>query len=76
MTEHGLYQALAGTTTERQQCYRELFRNALHSIRQSLNSCLVLGNERFMDEIEIQLKRKVRPGKAGRPPGKWQSDPV
>jgi len=80
LKEHDQYTALAGNVVDRRQNYRELFLNALdtdliNSIRQSLNSCLVLGNERFKDEIEIQLKRSVRPGKAGRPPGKYQSDP-
>ncbi|HZA28560.1 MAG TPA: hypothetical protein VE735_03005 [Gammaproteobacteria bacterium] len=28
---------------------------------------LALGSERFKDEIEAALHRKVRPGKAGRP---------
>jgi putative transposase len=75
ITEHDRHLALAGAVDERQHCYRELFHNALdrdliRNIRQSLNSCLVLGNERFKDEIEIQLKRKVRPGQAGRPSSK------
>ena len=80
VAEHGRYLALSGAEAERRECYRDLFNNALdhdliHSIRQTLNSCLVLGNERFKDEIEFQLKRKVRPGKAGRPSKIFQSDP-
>ena len=78
VTEHNQYRALAGNAVECQHCYRELFRDVIdsdlmHNIRQSLNSCLVLGNERFKDEIEAQLLRKVRPGKSGRPPRKYQS---
>jgi len=76
LKEHDRYRALASNDAERRRCYRELFHNALdtgliHSIRQLLNSCLVLGNERFKDEIQVQLKRKVRPGKAGRPPKQY-----
>ena len=80
LTEHDHYTALSGDDAGRRRYYRELFNSSLdaaliHSIRQSLNSCLVLGNERFKDEIEARLKRKVRPGKAGRPSRQWQSDP-
>jgi len=80
LTEHDYYTALSGEDEGRRRYYRELFNSSLdaamiHSIRQSLNSCLVLGNERFKDEIEARLKRKVRPGKAGRPSRQCQSDP-
>ena len=80
LTEHDHYTALSDDDAGRRRYYRELFSNSLdaeliHSIRQSLNSCLVLGNERFKDEIEARLKRKVRPGKAGRPSRQCQSDP-
>lgn len=51
---------------------RRLFDDAiaeseLHSIRQASNACGVLGNERFKDQIEAMLDRRVRPEKAGRP---------
>ena len=39
----------------------------LQEIRESLNQCRVLGSERFKDEIEAALSRRVRPGKPGRP---------
>ncbi len=39
----------------------------LHSIRESLNQELVLGNNRFKDEIETMLKRQARPRKTYRP---------
>jgi putative transposase len=72
LKEHHSYKALVGVGDDQRVRYRELFNSALgvemmYDIRQSLNSCLVLGNERFKDEIEAQLKRKVRLGKAGRP---------
>jgi len=31
----------------------------------SLNQCRALGSERFKDEIEAALRRKIRAGKAG-----------
>lgn len=69
---HDLYFALGSTDKQRAAAYRDLFRNQLdaslvETIRGELNGCLVLGNERFKDEVERVLKRKVRPGKAGRP---------
>jgi len=47
------------------QC--RLGQDALREIRDGLNQCRVLGSERFKDEIERALQRRVRPGKAGRP---------
>jgi hypothetical protein len=37
------------------------------NIRWNTLKGLALGSERFKDEIEAALHRKVRPGKAGRP---------
>ncbi len=48
--------------------------HSLSVIRESLNQCRVLGSEIFKDQIEHELKRRVRPGKPGRPK-KHQSDP-
>jgi len=72
LKEHPSYKALIGIGDDPRKKYRELFDSALgvemmYEIRQSLNSCLVLGNERFKDQIEAQLERKVRHGKVGRP---------
>jgi hypothetical protein len=39
----------------------------LREIHDSLNQCRALGPERFKDEIEAALHRKVRLGKAGGP---------
>jgi len=41
--------------------------NILDEIRNSTNGNYVLGNDRFKDEISNLLKRRVSPGKAGRP---------
>lgn len=70
--EHARYLALGRTSAQRYAVYRGLFRThldpvALSSIRQTTNQCLVLGTERFKDEIEQLISRRVRHGKAGRP---------
>lgn len=72
ITDHSAYLALGATHEERQQAYRGLFRDQLdparlQEIREGLNQCRVLGSERFKDEIEALLSRRVRPRKAGRP---------
>jgi putative transposase len=75
ITDHAAYLALGSTDEERHQAYRAFFRDQLDSarlseIRESLNQCRVLGSERFKDEIEAALSRRVRPGKSGRPRAK------
>lgn len=72
VTDHERYLALGQSAEERQHSYRELFgypldHREIHGIREALNQCRVLGSDRFKDEIEQQLKRRVRPGKPGRP---------
>ena len=72
ITPHELYQTLG---KDKDQCcyqYRELFRyhvddKLLHEIRDAVNQEWILGNERFKDEVESTLQRRVRPGKPGRP---------
>jgi putative transposase len=69
--DHPLYQALGATDETRREAYRELFRyeldqDALTDIRGSLNRGLVLGAERFKDEVEAAVARSVRAGKPGR----------
>jgi putative transposase len=69
---HSEYTALGGDAMQRCRVYRELFSDiveadALHAIRKTVNGEFVLGNDRFKDEIEHQLARRVRPGKRGRP---------
>ena len=72
LTDHAVYLALGRTNEERHEAYRELFHDPLdparlQGLRESLNQCRVLGSERFKDEIEAALLRRVRPGKVGRP---------
>jgi len=69
---HECYRALGLTNAARAAAYRDLFRYQLEEtrikiIRTALNGGLVLGKERFKDDVERVLKRRVRPGKAGRP---------
>lgn len=72
IADHGEYWALGRDGNARQVAYRELFRDALDpkavdDIRAALNQCRLCGSERFTNEIEAALQRRVRPGKAGRP---------
>lgn len=72
LTPHNIYESLASTADERRAAYRELFVDTiapemLSTIRNTTNACLVLGNDRFKDQIEALLGRSVRPGKDGRP---------
>ena len=73
LSTHEQYERLGRTAEERQQAYRELFRTELDSselteIRNTVNRGWPLGGERFKDEIELALKRVVRPPRRGRPP--------
>lgn len=72
ITPHPIYNSLGSTATERQARYRKLFPRELADatiarIRNTTNACLVLGNERFKDQIEAMIGRSVRPGRNGRP---------
>jgi putative transposase len=72
VTEHGEYMALGRTGEERAAAYRELFKSEvdpalLAQLRQALQESRPFGSERFKDEVEKALGRRVRPGKAGRP---------
>lgn len=69
---HSQYEALGRDAENRQRAYRELLRydindKLLDEVRDALNRDLVLGTERFKDEIEAMLKRRARPGRPGRP---------
>ena len=62
---HDLYLALGSTDTERAQRYRALFKthistDAVQSIRTAANKDQVLGNDKFKDEVEEMLNRKIR----------------
>jgi putative transposase len=72
VTPHVLYTALAAEPSMRLAVYRELFRHqvddeALQEIRTALNQEVVLGTERFREQIEKTLSRRARPGSRGRP---------
>jgi putative transposase len=72
VTPHELYIALGEDDEKRRAGYRSLFSHhvdgeTLQSIRTTLNQELVMGTDKFKDEIERQLARRVKPGKAGRP---------
>ena len=72
LTPHSLYQELGQKAHERGYAYRELFRSILereqiHSIRATVQTGTPLGNERFKQEIEQTLQRKVGQARRGRP---------
>ncbi len=81
LAPHERYLALGRDAASRQRAYRALFRHALaaeqvHEIRQMANSCLVLGNDRFRQQIAALTGQRTVLGKAGRPRArKSQSDP-
>ncbi|MDX8403928.1 MAG: transposase [Mariprofundaceae bacterium] len=69
---HTLYRALGATDTERQLAYRELFRShiddgKISEIRASWQTGTPLGNDRFREQIEAVLERKVGYSQRGRP---------
>lgn len=79
LTPHESYMALGDSVDERLENYRALFRHHVDEalvteIRSSINSGLVLGSERFKDEVEGNLGQRARRGTAGRPK-KYHSDP-
>jgi putative transposase len=70
---HPQYLALGLTRNERLANYSALVRqnpgnNELNDIRDALNKGMALGNEKFKDEMEMLLSRRVRPATPGRPP--------
>ncbi len=72
LSTHPVYNAMASHPHGRQSAYQDLFTDTispelLTTIRDTTNSCLVLGNDRFKDQIEAMLGRSVRPARRGRP---------
>lgn len=70
--DHDLYLELDRESDARQHAYRELFKHQLpeaqiHEIRECLAYNFPLGNDRFRDEIEAALGRRVGERKRGRP---------
>ena len=69
---HELYDRLGHNPEARQFAYRELFRHSLsdkdtHAIRESLAFNYPLGNDRFREQVESALGRKVGEKQRGRP---------
>jgi putative transposase len=67
---HGLYGRLGENPEERQQAYRALFAHeigeeVLEQIREATNKAWVLGDQRFRDQIQAQLRRRVAPKAKG-----------
>ena len=76
LTPHSLYNALGDSATTRQSNYRDLFRyqvegKSLDDIRKAANKGIVLGNERFINEVEELTGKSLKSGKRGRPIG-WR----
>ena len=74
ITPHALYTGLGETSKLRQEAYRTLFAAHLdpqrvEAISKSVNTGLVLGNDRFKAEVANLLGRRVTPLKVGRPLG-------
>jgi len=72
ITPHALYRALGRNQEERGYAYRELFRSALnpdqvHNIRATVQTGTPLGNDRFKQQIEQTVQRKVGQSRRGRP---------
>lgn len=72
LTPHSDYLSLGFPEPDRLAAYRELFSAHLDAeriaeIRQATNGNYALGDERFRDEIARMLRRRVTPGKSGRP---------
>jgi putative transposase len=75
ITPHPCYFALGATSLDRCEAYRALFNNALlpeeiHTVRATVQTGTPLGNERFKQQIEDALHRRVGHAARGRPPKK------
>jgi putative transposase len=72
MTEHALYQSLGHSVETRRQAYCALFsasvdKSEWHAIRSAATFGMPLGNDRFKEQIERALKRKLGYAQRGRP---------
>lgn len=72
ITPHDQFMRLGRDEVSRREHYRDLFKvhidpQVVDDIRRSTNGNYALGNERFKEEIAMMLKRRVTPGKPGRP---------
>ena len=69
-TPHAIYQSLGKSPGERASAYRALFVGQLDEpviseIRDSVNKCMALGNDRFKKEIELLTGRRVMAKRRG-----------
>lgn len=81
LTPHTDYRRLGWTPAERQQAYLALFQahigpDALKALRETVNSNRGYGSERSKDQVEVALKRRVRPSKGGRLTNKEKNQDV
>ena len=72
LTPHSLYMRLGQNAGQRETAYRGLFEvdldpDQITAIRNATNGNYVLGVSRFQEEIEKMPRRRVAPGKSGRP---------
>jgi putative transposase len=72
LTPHPDYIALGACDSDRRRQYRRLFdsrldEQAVAEIRAATNGNYVLGSQRFQEQIEKAVGRRVTPGKPGRP---------
>ena len=70
ISEHDVYLALATLSAKRRQVYSAMFEDVLNhgmidKSRQSTNSCMAFGIDRFKDEIELLYERRVKQQKPG-----------
>lgn len=75
--DHSEYLALGDTPESRQRAYRELFRHHvqetdLHAIRTTAQRGVPLGNDRFRESVERQLRRSI----SYRPRGRPRKEPI
>ncbi|NWH03784.1 transposase [Desulfobacter latus] len=73
---HPEYLNLGGDSDKRRENYRELFKHhfsdtVLEQIRKATNKGMIVGNDRFREEIEALTGRRVKVKKRGRPVG-WR----
>lgn len=79
INDHILYDALGSNQQTRQKLYRQLFRNQVtevdvHEIRQSLAYNHPLGDDRFKNQIENALGRRIGFKERGRPRSKKKEE--
>ena len=73
LSDHDLYVRLGASEHDRQCAYRELFRARfleidIHDIRECLAYNHPLGNDRFREQVETTVGRRVGQRQRGRPP--------